>query len=103
MPSGAGWHHIGDLGETILSTLTSSPLIVGYAEDVGATIASGGGMAYGLDRAATFALLQPGDAFTSPRGTFHWYAVHQDAAPCVQIWKHRCVPDARNPSMACGE
>lgn len=87
VPSGAGWHHIGDPSETILSTLATSPLIVGHAEDVGATIASGGGAAYGLDRAATFALLQPGEAFTSVRGTFHWYAVHQDVAPCFQIWK----------------
>lgn len=101
VPSGAGWHHIGDLGETILSTLEGSPLLVGYAENTAPAVGSGGGFAYGLDRTATFALLQPGDAFTSAQNTFHWYAVHQKTAPCVQIWKHACVPDATNPSMAC--
>jgi hypothetical protein len=101
VPSGSGWHHIGAAGETILSSLVQSPLLVGYAEDVPARIASGGGVAYGLDRAATFALLQPGEAFTSAQGTFHWYAVHQATAPCVQIWKHACAPDPRDPSMAC--
>lgn len=101
VPSGAGWHHIGSAGETILSTLATTPLLVGYAEDVPATIAAGGGVAYGLDRAATFALLQPGEAFTSTQGTFHWYAVHHPTSPCVQIWKHTCAPDARSPSMTC--
>jgi hypothetical protein len=101
VPSGAGWHHIGDAGESIVSSLATTPLLVGYAEDVPATIASGGGVAYGLDRAATFALLQPGNVFTSPRGAFHWYAVHQATSPCVQVWKHACVPDPRAPSMTC--
>ena len=61
----------------------------------------GSTLAYGLQHAATFALLAPGQAFTTPRGDFHWYAVHQAADPCVQVWVHRCAPDARAPSMAC--
>jgi hypothetical protein len=101
VPSGAGWHHIGAAGESILSSLATSPMLVGYAEDVAATIHSGGGVAYGLESATTFALLQPGDAFTSPRDTFHWYAVHQTTSPCMQIWKHTCAPDPSSPSMTC--
>ena len=49
---------------------------------------SNGQFAYGLDRATTYALLQPGQAFTTLRGEFHWYAVHHAAKPCVQIWVH---------------
>jgi hypothetical protein len=101
VPSGAGWHHIGSAGESILSSLESSPMLVGYADERAATISSGGGVAYGLERATTFALLQPGEAFTSPRDTFHWYAVHQITSPCMQIWKHTCAPDPSSPSMSC--
>jgi hypothetical protein len=101
VPSGAGWHHIGDAGESILASLEASPLLVGYAAGAPTAPPAGGGLAYGLERAATFALLQPGQAFTTPRGDFHWYAVHQAIDPCVQVWVHRCVPDARSPSMAC--
>jgi len=101
VPSGAGWHHIGDAGESILASLETSPLLVGYAAGAAAAPPAGGGLAYGLQHAATFALLSPGQAFTTPRGDFHWYAVHQATDPCVQVWVHRCVPDARAPSMAC--
>ena len=80
VPSGAGWHRIGNIGETIVSSLEDSPLLIGYAQ--GASSAA----AYGLDRATTFALLQPGQAFTTSPGEFHWYAVHQTTKPCVQIW-----------------
>lgn len=101
VPSGAGWHHIGDAGESILSSLEQSPLLVGYASGAPLAPPAGGALAYGLTHATTYALLQPGQAFTSPRGDFHWYAVHHAINPCVQVWVHRCVPSASAPSMAC--
>ncbi len=102
VPSGAGWHHIGDAGESILSSLEDSSLLVGYAAGAPLSPPAGGALAYGLPHATTFALLQPGQAFTTPRGDFHWYAVHHAATdPCVQVWVHRCEPDASAPSMAC--
>lgn len=101
VPSGAGWHHIGDAGESLLASLEDSPLLVGHSAGAPLAPPAAGGFAYGLERAATFALLQPGQAFTTPRGDFHWYAVHHDVDPCVQIWVHRCAPDAAAPSMAC--
>lgn len=101
VPSGAGWHHIGDAGETIVSSLEESPLLIGYAAGAPSAPPANGALAYGLSHAATFALLQPGAAFTSPRGDFHWYAVHQAIDPCVQIWVHRCAPSAAAPSMSC--
>jgi len=101
VPSGAGWHHIGDAGESIVSSLEDSPVLVGHAAGAPAAPPSGGGFAYGLDRATTYALLQPGQAFTTPRGDFHWYAVHHAQHPCVQIWVHACAPDPDAPSMAC--
>jgi hypothetical protein len=101
VPSGAGWHNIGDAGESILSSLEGSPLLVGYAAGAQLAPPAGGALAYGLSHATTYALLQPGQAFTSPRGDFHWYAVHHATNPCVQVWVHRCVPSASAPSMAC--
>ena len=88
VPTGAGWHHIGDPGESIVSSLEDSALLVGYAPATQSTPPANGGFAYGLDRATTFAMLQPGEAFTTPKGAFHWYAVHQAQKPCVQIWVH---------------
>ncbi len=101
VPSGAGWHHVGDAGESILSSLEGSPLLVGHAAGAPLAPPQNGGLAYGLAHATTYALLQPGQAFTTPRGDFHWYAVHHATDPCVQIWVHRCAPDASAPSMAC--
>jgi hypothetical protein len=85
VPSGAGWHQIGAVPEAIVSSVATEPLLVGYAS-APATVASGGTFAYGLDRATTYGLLQPGQAFTAPSGDFHWYAVHHAQKPCVQIW-----------------
>ncbi|HET9482965.1 MAG TPA: hypothetical protein VFO79_03330, partial [Xanthomonadales bacterium] len=82
VPSGAGWHHIGDNGETIVASLEASPFVVGYAAAGKLPVSA----AYGLDRATTYALLQPGQAFDTPQGAFHWYAVHQARKACVQIW-----------------
>ena len=86
VPSGAGWHHIGDNGETIVASLEASALLVGYAAPTGATAPSGGSFAYGLGHATTYALLQPGQAFDTPKGGFHWYAVHHAKKACVQIF-----------------
>lgn len=85
VPSGAGWHQIGAVTETIVHSVSTEPLLVGYASTP-SVVASGGGWAYGLDRATTYALLKPGQAFTTPSGDFHWYAVHHAQKPCVQIW-----------------
>ena len=82
VPSGAGWHHIGDNGETIVASLEASPFIVGFAPEAKHAVS----FAYGLDRATTYALLQPGQAFMTPKSAFHWYAVHQTRDACVQIW-----------------
>jgi hypothetical protein len=101
VPSGAGWHHVGDAGESILASLEDSALLVGYAAGAPLAPPQNGGLAYGLLHASTYALLQPGHAFTTPRGDFHWYAVHHATDPCVQIWVHRCAPDASAPAMAC--
>jgi len=101
VPSGAGWHHVGDAGESILSSLETSPLLVGYAAGAKLPPPQNGAFAYGLEHATTYALVQPAQAFTTPRGDFHWYAVHHATDPCVQIWVHRCAPSASAPSMAC--
>ena len=85
VPSGAGWHQIGAVPEALVSSVATEPLLVGYAS-APATVASGGTFAYGLDRATTFALLQPGQAFATSSHEFHWYAVHHAQKPCVQIW-----------------
>ena len=88
-PSGAGWHQIGAASESILSSLETTPLVIGYAGPTGIDPVAASGFAYGLDRVTTYALLQPGQAFTANPGTLHWYVVHQATDPCVQIWVGR--------------
>lgn len=44
-----------------------------------------GGLAWGLSDVATIRWLQPGEAFVTPRGAFHWFAFSHARPTCAQI------------------
>jgi hypothetical protein len=86
VPSGSGWHKIGDQAETLVNDLEGAPFFVGAAKvrplGVGA-LASG--FAWGLEDVVTLRWLSHGEAFITQRGGFHWFAVPVDKPSCVQI------------------
>ncbi len=100
VPSGAGWHRIGDPGESLLNSLEGAPLLIAYGRGASVPPIAGGTHAYGLDRVAVFRHLQAGEAFSVPNGDFHWYASRATEA-CAQIWVHPCAFDPQSPTMTC--
>lgn len=91
VPSGAGWHHIGDAAETLLHSLERAPLPVamGRSHNLGQA-------AYGLSEAITASWLNSGEALIAVRGDFHWYANPYEAPVCTEIWVHNCLPNLAN-------
>lgn len=91
VPSGAGWHHIGDAGETLLNTLETAeiPVAVGRSHN-------NNDSAYKLTETVTATWLKPEEALVSLQGTFHWYLNPSEAAVCTEIWVHNCVSDLTN-------
>lgn len=108
VPSGSGWHQIGDPAETILNTLENSPMLTGWAAQnpSSGTAWEGSNAAYGLSDVATARLLWPGEGFvtaSSPhQAQFHWFATHSPTPTCTEIWVHPCPPDEQG-RFHCGE
>ena len=108
VPSGGGWHRIGDPAETILNDLEAGPLVVGHAtgNPLPASQLPSGGFAYQLSDVATVRWLQPGEAFTTRRGSasqpnYHWFCFQQPREVVTEEWVHPCVPDDAD-GFACG-
>jgi hypothetical protein len=100
VPSGGGWHRIGDPAETILNDLEAGPLVVGSGMNQPYTdaVPNGGGFAYNLSDVAVIRWLQPGEAFITRRGSgahenYHWYYFSQSTEVCTEEWVHPTVPD----------
>lgn len=91
IPSGAGWHLIGDAAETLLNNLETSriPVAVGRTH-------SFNGAAYGLTESITAKWLQSDEVLVSEKGTFHWYLNPYESSVCTEIWVHNCVPNLSN-------
>lgn len=87
VPSGSGWHRIGDRAETVVNDLEEAPMLVGYAaRDVIAPWDAGvDGFAWNLSDVATFRWLMPGEAMVAPRGAFHWFGFSHDAPTCAEV------------------
>lgn len=102
VPSGAGWHKIGDPAETLLHTQEDEPILAAWAIKAPAAPS---GSPWGLEDVATFRLLQPLEAFTTARGAsdsqqpsvahaqYHWYSVHHTKPICVEILVLACEPN----------
>lgn len=95
VPSGSGWHKIGDAAETILNSLEAAPLLVGVGYSVHGNPPSDS-MAYGLRHTAVFKFLKPNEVVVTQRDQFHWYANTEARPFCGEIWVHDCVPNLQN-------
>jgi hypothetical protein len=110
VPSGGGWHRIGDPAETVLNDLEDGPIALGSAMSYpipGSQLPSGG-FSYNLTDVATLRFVQPGEAFITPMGgqfvdpngtvwdqsNFHWYFFQQDRVVCTEEWVHPYRPTA---------
>jgi len=91
IPSGAGWHLIGDAAETVLNNLENSRIPVAVGRTHSFTQA-----AYGMTESITATWLQTDEVLVSESGTFHWYLNPYESPVCTEIWVHNCVPNISN-------
>ncbi|NDE18419.1 hypothetical protein EBZ80_26270 [bacterium] len=125
LPSGGGFHEIGDAAETIINSVEEAPVIVGMATGVPwPTPPDNGEFAWGLTDVVTVRWLMPGEGLVTPagdqtwaedapwrprhdqdplRGTgadggrnYHWFIFQHDRFVCTQEWVHNCIPKASN-------
>lgn len=108
VPSGGGWHQIGDAAESIVHSLEREPFLVGYAmaSPLAASALPSGAWSYGLSDVAVVRLLRPGEAMVTARGeagrpAFHWFAFHHAREVCAEVWVHPCRPPAGEASFRC--
>lgn len=73
VPSGGGWHEIGDAVETIINDLSTSAVPVGFATGLPwATPPDFTKFSWGLSDVATIRLLQPGEGIATAAGDQTW-------------------------------
>jgi hypothetical protein len=119
VPSGSGWHEIGDPAETVINSLENAPVIFGYTNGKPASNTPSSDFAYGLTDVAVIRKLQPGSAIISAagdtttaednsgwqnRGTkqissgrnYHWFIFHHPHEVCAIEWVHPKVPMQSN-------
>ena len=110
VPSGGGWHRIGDPAETVLNDLEDGPIALGSAMSypIPGSLLPSGGFAYNLSDVATVRFVQPGEAFITPSGgsftdgngttwdqsNFHWYFFQQSRDVCTEELVHPFRPTA---------
>jgi hypothetical protein len=105
VPSGGGWHKIGDPAETLFNSLERVPLLVaaGYSDPAARNGLEppSGGYAFELRDVAVARWLWPGEAFLTARGesngherkNFHWFLFNADRETCTVEWVHPRRPD----------
>ena len=96
VPSGGGWHRIGDPAETVLNDLEAEPLVLGSAMSRPAVLPSGS-FAYNLSDVVTVRWVKQGEAFITPAGdaqhsNYHWYFFAGNKPVCTEEWVHPCRP-----------
>lgn len=124
VPSGGGWHEIGDAAETIINDLEDGPIVVGMATGLPESKTPSGTFAYGLTDVAVIRWLRPGEALVTNAGDttwsedipwrpnhdnnsqrgqggaggrlYHWFYFNADREVCTQEWVHNCAPTATN-------
>ena len=114
MPSGGGWHYIGDAAETIINDLEPGPIVVGAATTfpLAPSALASGSFALGLSDVATIRWLYPGEAFVTLRGgierddaggtverlNYHWFIFHENRNVCTEeIVNLGAVPSTFDP------
>jgi hypothetical protein len=107
VPSGGGWHRIGDNAETVLNDLEGGPIVLGSAlADPANGSTPTGGFSYGLNDVATVRWVKPGEAFVTPKAldqhfNYHWYFFANPKPVCTEEWVHPCRPT--NYGFACDD
>lgn len=91
LPTGAGWHHVGDSAEGILNSIDKKPMPAGIAKTHGQAHA-----AYGLTEVVTAFWLEENEVFVTKNNEFHWYLNPYEEALCTEIWVHECIPSLDN-------
>jgi hypothetical protein len=121
VPSGGGWHLIGDHAETIFNSLEDVPITVGWAiknpipKDLLKGELAGLNFAHNFSDFATIRRLRPGEALVTTRGgawsnreykdvkqrsqgelidqsQFHWFFFEHARPVCTVEWVHPCLP-----------
>ncbi len=88
VPSGAGFHRIGDPAETLVNSLEDVAIPVAFVDGGQTPPPAAGGHAYQLAEVATYRLLQPGQAFTVNAPDYHGYLIPHPQPVCTQILVH---------------
>lgn len=125
VPSGGGWHEIGDAAETIINNLETAPVTVGFATGLpDPQPPDKNEFAWGLSDVATIRLLLPGEAVVTPAGdqtwkedekwrakqdnsvrgqeksgggrNYHWFFFSGEEPTCTEEWVHSCRPSVSN-------
>lgn len=91
VPSGAGWHLIGDSAESVLNTLSNSPIPFAVARTHGKA-----NSAYEMGETITAVWLQTDEIQITRHGEFHWYLNPYEETVCTEIWVQNCVPSPTN-------
>lgn len=91
IPSGAGWHYVGDPAESVLNSLSEMalPFAVGRSHDQKDS-------ALDLTESVTAMWLQSDEIQVTRQGEFHWYLNPYEQNVCTEIWVHNCVPNLTN-------
>lgn len=111
VPSGGGWHAIGDLAETILNSVELESATVGAGFTAPASYEDfstpDNKVAYGLNDIAVVRWLRPGEAFTTvaanerEQKNYHWFFFNQKRPVCTEEWVHPCRPTHDAPDFSC--
>jgi hypothetical protein len=116
LPSGGGWHEIGDPAETVINSLENAPLVIGYANGKPAGNPPTGQFAYGLTDVSVMRKVFPGNAIVTTAGpttlqegygpsrgrgplegrNYHWFFFDHSHYVCAREWVHNCVPTPYN-------
>ena len=91
IPSGAGWHRIGDPAETLINNLSSKPIVFCVARSHGKNRSS-----YEFSEAITVFWLSSDSVQVTRQGDFHWYLNPYEEDLCTEIWVQNCVPSWNN-------
>jgi hypothetical protein len=116
VPSGGGWHEIGDPAETVINSLENAPVVFGYANGQTSANPPSGNFAYGLTDVAVIRKIFPGTAIVTSAGpttlqegyspnrgrgpaegrNYHWFIFNHTSPVCAMEWVHNCVPNPGN-------
>lgn len=91
VPSGAGWHRVGDPAETLINNLENLPIPAALGRTHNLE-----GAAYDLSEVVTAFWLTTNYVFVTSQTQFHWYVNPYPKVVCTEIWVHNCVPNLTN-------